>query len=67
VSAGIIKINEDKTRAMYVSHQIRPPDSLVTLNGQNISFANSIKYLNVIFNKKITWKLHIEKIKATAF
>jgi hypothetical protein len=53
-----IKINEEKTRAVYISHWIRPPESLLTLNGQNIPFVNSVKYLGVIFDKKITWILH---------
>jgi hypothetical protein len=37
------------------------------LNGQNIPFVNSLKYLRVIFDKKITWKLHIETIEAKTF
>jgi hypothetical protein len=45
-----IKINE--TQAIYFSHQRRPPDSLLTLNGSNIPFVNSVKYLGVIFDKK---------------
>jgi hypothetical protein len=39
----------------------------VFLNGRNIPFVNSIKYLGVIFDKKITWRLHIETIEAKAF
>jgi hypothetical protein len=62
-----IKINEDKTRAIYFSHWIRPPESLLTLNGHNIPFVNCVKYLGVIFDKKITWRPHIEMIKAKAF
>jgi hypothetical protein len=46
-----IKINEDKTQAIYFSHRIRPPESLLTLNEQN----------------KITWRSHIEMIEAKAF
>jgi hypothetical protein len=30
----ITAINEDKTLAIYFSHKIRPPKSLLTLNGQ---------------------------------
>jgi hypothetical protein len=48
-----IKISGDKTRAMYLSQRSRPPDYLLTLNGRNIPFVNSIKYLGVIFDKKI--------------
>jgi hypothetical protein len=39
-----IKINDNKTQAIYFSHQMRPPDSLLTLNGRNIPFVNSVKY-----------------------
>jgi hypothetical protein len=38
-----------------------------TLNGQEIPFVNSVKYLSVIFDKKITWRLHIKAIEAKAF
>jgi hypothetical protein len=62
-----IKINEDKTQTIYFCHKNKPPDSLFIFNGWNIPFVNSIKYLGVIFNKRMTWKLHIEKIEAKAF
>jgi hypothetical protein len=59
-----IKINEDEIQANYFSHQRRPADSLLTLNGRNIPFVNSAKYLG---DKRMTWRLHIEKIEAKAF
>jgi hypothetical protein len=62
-----IKINEDKTQGVYFSHNRRPPESNLTLNGINIPFVNNAKYLGVIFDKKITWRLHIEMIEAKAF
>jgi hypothetical protein len=62
-----IKINEDKTQMIYFSHQRRLPDSLLTLNGRNIPIVNSVKYLGVVFDKRMTWRLHIEKIEAKAF
>jgi hypothetical protein len=65
--SGNIKMNEDKTQAIYFSHRIRPPESLLTLNGRNIPFVNNVKYLGVIFDKKITWRPHIEIIEAKAF
>jgi hypothetical protein len=49
-----IKINEDKTWGIYFSLSRRPPESRLTLNGQDIPFVNSAKYLIVIFNKKVT-------------
>jgi hypothetical protein len=47
-----IKINEDKTRGIYFSRSRGPPESHLTLNGRNIPFVNSVKYLGVIFDKK---------------
>jgi hypothetical protein len=32
-----------------------------------MSFVNGVKYLGVIFDKKVTWRLHIEMIEAKAF
>jgi hypothetical protein len=62
-----IKINEDKSQAICFYYQRRSPDSLFTLNGRNIPFVKSVKYLGVIFDKRMTWSLHIEKIEAKAF
>jgi hypothetical protein len=55
-----IIINEDKTRAIYFTRRNRPPDSLLKLNGRNIPFVNSVKYLGVLFDKRMTWRLHIQ-------
>jgi hypothetical protein len=62
-----IKINEDKTQAIYFSHRRRQLEPLLTLNGRNIPFVNSVKYLGVILDKRITWRLHKEMIEAKAF
>jgi hypothetical protein len=59
-----IKVNEEKSRAIYFTHRTRPPDSPLTLNGRNIPFLNSVKYLGVIFDRRMTWRLHIEMIEA---
>jgi hypothetical protein len=37
------------------------------LNEQDIPFVNRAKYLGVIIDKEITWRLHIEMIEAKAF
>jgi hypothetical protein len=37
------------------------------LNEWNIPFVNHVKYLGVIFDKRITWRLHIEITEAKAF
>jgi hypothetical protein len=62
-----VKINEDKTWGIYFSRSRRPPESHLTLNGRNIPFVHSVKYLGVIFVKKVIWRLHIEMIEVKAF
>jgi hypothetical protein len=62
-----IKINEEKTRGIYFSRSHLPPESRLTLNGRDIPYINSAKYLGVIFDRKITWRLHTEIIEAKAF
>jgi hypothetical protein len=52
---------------IYFSHRLRPLEVHLTLNGGNIPFVNHIKYLSVIFDKRITWRLHIKMIEAKAF
>jgi hypothetical protein len=37
------------------------------LNGRNISFDNHVKYLGVIFDKRITWRLHTEMTEYKVF
>jgi hypothetical protein len=41
--------------------------SHLILNGRDIPFVNSIKYLGVTFDKKVTWRLQIQTIEAKAF
>jgi hypothetical protein len=43
------------------------PQAHLTLNGLNILFVNHVKYLGVIFDKRITWRQHIEVTEANAF
>jgi hypothetical protein len=45
----------------------RLPEAHLTLNGWNIPFVNHVKYLDVTFDKRITWRLHIEMTEAKAF
>jgi hypothetical protein len=62
-----IKINIEKSQAIYFSRRFKPTESHLTLNGRNIPFANGVKYLCVISYRKITWRFHIEVIEAKAF
>jgi hypothetical protein len=56
-----------KRRLRLSTYRFRPPGAYLRLNGQNIPFVNHVKYLGVIFNKRITWRLHRETIEAKAF
>jgi hypothetical protein len=49
-----IKINEAKTQAIYFYHRRKPVEALFTLNGRSFPFIFHIKYLGVIFDKRIT-------------
>jgi hypothetical protein len=62
-----VKMNEDKAQAIYFSHRLRPSEPRPTPNGRNIPFVNHVKYLGLIFGKRITWRLHLETIEAKAF
>jgi hypothetical protein len=48
-----IKINEEKTHAIYFSHWHTPVEASLTLKGRHIPFANHVKCLRVIFDKKL--------------
>jgi hypothetical protein len=62
-----MKLNKDTNQAIYFSHRLRLPETQLTFNGRNIPFVNHVKYLGVIFDKRITWRLHIEMIEAKTF
>jgi hypothetical protein len=55
-----IKINKDKTQAIYFSPRLRPPEAHLTLSRQNVPFVKHVKYLGVIFDERITQRLHTE-------
>jgi hypothetical protein len=57
-TAFLVRLQEISKTAFLV----RPPESLLTLNRQNIPFVNSAKYLGVIYDEKITWRQHIETV-----
>jgi hypothetical protein len=67
VRTGTLKSIKVKLGPSYFSHRLTPPEVRLTLNGRNIPFVNDVKYLGVIFDKRITWRLHKEMIEVKAF
>jgi hypothetical protein len=61
-----VKINEDKTQAIYFTRRHGPVEAQPTLKWRNILFAKDVKYLGVIFNRRITWIIQIETIAIKA-
>jgi hypothetical protein len=61
-----IKINKGTTQAIYFFRRLRVPDYELQLNGRNIPTVNTVKYLDVIFARRMTWRLHVERTAAKA-
>jgi hypothetical protein len=60
------KINEEKTKVICFSRILKVPDDVLQLNGRDIPFENNATYLGVIFNRRVTWRQHIERAVAKA-
>ena len=61
-----LTINPNKTVLIPFTrrrkHEVKPP----TINGIEINFSSETKYLGVILDEKLSWKLHVEGMKAKA-
>lgn len=58
-----IKINDDKTQAIifpYNKSPKRTPSRQLRFNNNHINIKNQVKYLGVIFDKKLLFRPHIE-------
>ena len=55
-----LKFNVDKTKAILFTRKFKFTEPTITLNGKNIEFVNSFKYLGVIFDKKLNWNEHVK-------
>jgi hypothetical protein len=60
-----IKINGEKAQANYFSHR-RTSGNFSYIERKANTYANHVKYLGVILDKKITWKVHTETIPIAA-
>jgi hypothetical protein len=61
-----IEINEEKTQAVCFSSRCRVPDDVLQLNGWGIPFVNNVMYLDVTFDRRMTWRHHIKRTVAKA-
>jgi hypothetical protein len=55
-----------RLKAIYVSHRLMPLRLILHLT-DGISPSSIIKYLGVIFDKRILWRLHVDMIEAKVF
>jgi hypothetical protein len=55
-----IKSNEEKSRASYFSRRLRLVEDCLKLKGQNFPFEKDVRYLGVIFDRRITWRSHTD-------
>lgn len=57
----------NKMTGIYFSRRRGSHESHLALKGRNIPFVNRVKYLLVIFDRKIIWRTHREMVEAKAF
>ena len=58
------KVNVNKTQVIFFNNQDNPS---ITLNGTEIKASQTVKYLGVIFDKKINFKHHTEEMYKRAY
>jgi hypothetical protein len=62
----VLTINGDSLCSGDVMFPVRYGQNC-RFNGRKIPFVNHVNYLDVIFNKRITWRMNIELTEAKAF
>jgi hypothetical protein len=55
-----------KIQAFYFSRRLRVLEEVLQPNGRDISFVNNVTYLGASFDRRMTWKHHIERTVAKA-
>jgi hypothetical protein len=59
-----LKFNEYKSKVMLMSHRRREnKDVGIYLNNKRLAQVNSIKYLRIIFDNKMTFRDHIKYVE----
>lgn len=59
--------NAAKTKFVLFSRQRHPPSTSLTLDGSSIHQVSSVKYLEVILSKDLTWNDHINSLCLVSF
>ena len=61
-----IKFNTSKTKAIIFSKRRNKFSPIFKLDNEKIDIVKSHRYLGIIFDEKLTWKNHVEKISQKA-
>jgi hypothetical protein len=56
----------EKLRRSISPEDLRVPEDILQLNGQDIPFVNNVTYRGVAFDRRMTWRLHIGRTVAKA-
>ena len=58
------KISSKTKAAHFRLHQLIAPSPTVKINGNNIEYRESFKFLGIIFDSKLTFQEHLRDLKA---
>lgn len=58
-----IAINQEKIQAICFNNKIRLPTRKLQINGQPIPCRSTAKYLGLTYDKRMSWKAHIDGVK----
>lgn len=56
-----VEINADKTQAIIFTNKRKPPRKKLRVGTKEINWAKKVKYLGVVYDKKLIWKEHIQE------
>jgi hypothetical protein len=55
-----------KLRRFISPEDLRVPDDVLQRNGRDIPYVNNVMYLSVTFDRRMTWRHHLEMTAAKA-
>lgn len=60
-----IKLNNEKANAIFFTNRRTrqlPGDRKITIDGHEVEWSNTLKYLGLLYDKKITFKQHVQYV-----